>query len=171
MKTAAQILRRSVLVVAIAAGVWGCSKEAAEPAVSALAPVTAVDTTAPTLTVTQEVSGPYVPGTTLIVKTTLNYTGTEPVTALALQTKLPQAWQYGGIRGELKPAIDPPKGTAGEATQIWIQIPAFPATVEYALDVPDWTEGTHTLTARAIYRTLGDELKSPVHELSVGGPK
>ena len=171
MKTLARILGRSALSATIAAGVWGCSKPAPEPPLStpltAAAPSSAADAQAPGLTVTQEISGPYVPGATLRVKTTMTYTGADPVTALALQTTLPQAWRYGGTSGELKPAIDPPKGATGQATLIWIQIPTFPATVEYTLDVPEWTEGTHKLSAQAIYRSLGGELQSPIHEVAV----
>lgn len=104
----------------------------------------------------------YKPGTANTIQITMNYTGTEPVTALALQTTLPQGWTYAGIRGALKPAIDPPAGTTSKLTLIWIQIPTFPATVEFAVEVPDWAEGTYTLSHQAIYRTLGGELQSPV---------
>lgn len=121
-------------------------------------------------TVTQEIVRHYTPGAPVTVKATMNYTGTEPVTALALQTELPPAWVYGGIQGDLKPAIDPPAGTTGTLTLIWIQIPAFPATVEYTLNVPDWAEGTYTLSAHALYRTLGGELHSPVDEVPTSGP-
>lgn len=104
----------------------------------------------------------YTPGTANTIQVRMNYTGSEPVTALALQTTLPQGWTYAGIRGTLKPAIDPPAGTTNELTLIWIQIPEFPATVEFALEVPEWAEGTYTLSHRAIYRTLGGELQSPL---------
>lgn len=109
----------------------------------------------------------YKPGTANTVQVTMSYSGTEPVTALALQTVLPQGWTYAGIRGTLKPAIDPPAGTTNELTLIWIQIPAFPATVEFALDVPEWAEGTYTLSHQAIYRTLGGELRSPVETIDL----
>ena len=168
MKTTARILGRLALSATMAAGIWGCSKPTSEaplPALNSAVTGAATNAEIPSFTVTQEISGPYKPGTTVTVKTTMNYSGAEPVTALALQTTLPQAWRYGGTSGDLKPAIDPQKGTTGLATLIWIQIPTFPATVEYTLEVPDWTEGTHALTCKAIYRTLGDELQSPVHEL------
>lgn len=174
MKTAARFLGRLALSATLAIGFWGCSKPTSEaplPAPQSAATGTAKIAETPAFTVTQETSGPYTPGATVTVKTTMNYTGTEPVTALALQTKLPQAWRYGGTSGDLKPAIDPQEGTTGLATLIWIQIPTFPATVTYTLDVPDWTEGTHTLSCKAIYRTLGDELTSPIHELPLTGEK
>lgn len=171
MKTLTRILGRSALAVTMASGIWGCSKQAPEPpqpaSETAAAPSSAADAQAPGLTVTQEINGPYAPGATLRVRTTMTYTGADPVTALALQTTLPQAWRYGGTSGELKPAIDPPKGATGQVTLIWIQIPSFPATVEYTLDVPEWTEGTHKLSTQAIYRSLGGELQSPLHEVAV----
>lgn len=164
-----QVFGALALVLALAP--IGCSKgepvPAADPREASEPAAPEVDAPASPFTVTHEVSPHYTPGAPLTVKTTMNYTGAEPVTALALQVTLPQAWTYGGIKGELKPAIDPPAGTTAQLTLIWIQIPAFPATIEYTLDVPDWTEGTHTLSTQAIYRTLGGELQSPVHEVAL----
>ena len=159
------------LALVLACAPLGCSnQEPASPTTPAETSATAVTEAeaAPSpFTVTYEVSPHYTPGARLTIKTTMNYTGTEPVTALALQAALPQAWTYGGISGALKPAIDPPEGTTGTLTLIWIQIPSFPATIEYTLDVPEWTEGTHTLSTQAVYRTLGGELKSPTHNVSI----
>lgn len=143
---------------------WGCSHPADKPVEGKPTGQAKSETPAGPFTVTQAIGDHYTPGGPITVKATMNYTGTEPVTALALQTKLPPAWTYGGIGGTLKPAIDPPVGTTDELTQIWIQIPSFPATVEYTLKVADWSEGTCTVTAQAIYRTLGGELKSSADE-------
>lgn len=160
-----------LLVLVLTLAPVGCSKEApvrpADPNGVTASPSAEPDATPSPFTVSHEVSPHYTPGAPLTVKTTMSYTGTEPVTALALQTALPPAWTYGGIRGDLKPAIDPPVGTTGALTLIWIQIPTFPATIEYTLDVPDWTEGTHTLSTQAIYRTLGEELNSPPHDVAM----
>lgn len=156
------------LALALASAPIGCSKSEPVPTAEPKETPSAVaEAPASPFTVTQEVLSHYTPGTPLTVKTTMNYTGTEPVTALALQSTLPQAWTYGGIKGELKPAIDPPAGTTGQLTLIWIQIPAFPAIIEYTVDVPDWAEGTYSLSSQAIYRTLGGELQSPVHEVAM----
>jgi len=166
-----RLLATGVLTFLLALAPIGCSKEApgtaAEPEASPATATTGPEATASPFMVTIEASPSFTPGKPLTVKTTMNYTGAEPVTALAIQTTLPQAWTYGGIRGDIKPAIDPPVGTAGQLTLIWIQIPSFPATIEYTLDVPEWTEGTHKLSTQAIYRTLGDELQSPIHEVAV----
>jgi hypothetical protein len=171
MRSLWKLLVLGALVLVLGGAPSGCSKDeavpAAEPTEQPAPAATEADAPDSPFTVTHEVSPNYTPGAALTVKTTMHYKGTEPVTALAIQTTLPQAWTYGGVQGELRPAIDPPAGTTGQVTLIWIQIPAFPATIEYTLAVPDWTEGTHTLTTQAIYRTLGDELKSPAHEVSM----
>jgi hypothetical protein len=170
-----RLLAPGVLTFLLALALIGCSKEAprpaAKPEASPATGTTGAEATASPFTVTIEAIPSYTPGKSLAVKTTMNYTGAEPVTALAIQTTLPQAWTYGGIRGDIKPAIDPPAGTAGQLTLIWIQIPSFPATIEYTLDVPEWTEGTHKLSTQAIYRTLGGELQSPIHEVAVSQEK
>ncbi len=166
-----KLLAPGVLAFLLALAPIGCSKEAPEPAketeASPATATTGAEATASPFTVAIETISSFTPGKPLTVKTTMNYTGAEPVTALAIQTTLPQAWTYGGIRGDIKPAIEPPAGTAGQLTLIWIQIPSFPATIKYTLDVPEWTEGTHKLSTQAIYRTLGDELQSPIHEVAV----
>lgn len=157
-----------VLIAALLLAVCpGCSNPTETAVVGTVEEKAPSEAPANPFTVTQEISEHYSPGGSVTVKATMNYTGKEPVTALALQTALPPAWTYGGIGGTLKPAIDPPVGTTGELTLIWINIPSFPATVEYTLKVADWSEGTCTLSARAIYRTLGGELKSPANEVSL----
>lgn len=160
----------AIVTLLTAPGCSGPEKEPSDGATTVPEPVKANENPVEPFTVTQEIVRRYTPGTPVTVRATMNYTGTEPVTALALQTELPPAWLYGGVQGDLKPAIDPPAGTTGTLTLIWIQIPAFPATVEYTLDVPDWAEGTYTLSAHALYRTLGGELHSPVNEVSTLGP-
>src|SRR5690606_14180981 len=51
------------------------------------------------LSIRQEIAPNYTPGEPLTVKATMNYTGSDPVTALALRTTLPAGWQYAGIQG------------------------------------------------------------------------
>lgn len=173
METLSKHIGRGALAIMLLLAPWGCSKQEPEPTgdTPEVPAAAAKGSEEAPFTVSQETSGHYAPGAPLAVKTTMNYTGTEPVTALALQVALPQAWRYGGIGGELKPAIDPPAGTTGQLTLIWIQIPKFPAAVEFTLDVPDWAEGTYTLSAQAIYRTLGGELKSPANDVPISHSK
>lgn len=104
----------------------------------------------------------YVPGEDKTVAVTLDYHGEEPVTALAVELLLPEAWQYGGVSGELRPAIEPPAGARDTLTFVWIKTPTFPATFECVLDTPAEPAGPVSLSAQAIYRGLGGELQSPV---------
>lgn len=117
-------------------------------------------------TVSQQIDPAYVPGAANRVVVTMDYTGGDPVTALALQTEVPAGWQYAGITGYLHPAIEPPAGTRDVLTMVWIKIPAFPATLEYELDVPETAAGACRLSAHVVYRTLGGELHSPENEVT-----
>lgn len=113
-------------------------------------------------TVSQTVPEHYEPGKANAVSFTMAYGGSDPVTALAIQVKLPLGWQFGAIQGDTKPAVVPKEGATDTVTMVWIQPPAFPAEVAYTVEVPDWAEGTYALEATAIYRALGGELRSPV---------
>ncbi|MCF6285828.1 MAG: hypothetical protein L3K26_11610 [Candidatus Hydrogenedentes bacterium] len=117
-------------------------------------------------TVTQVFGPHYAPGMENKVPVTMNYGGSEPVTALALQIKLPLGWQFGGLQDGAKPAIIPETGATDTITMVWVQAPDFPATLTYTVRVPDWAEGTHTVEAQALYRSLGGERQSPVSRVT-----
>lgn len=106
----------------------------------------------------------YRPGEAMPVSVAMEYTGQEPVTALALRLALPPGWQFAGVSGDLRPAIEPPAGTRDELTFVWIQIPAFPALFECMLDTPAGAPGPVSISAQAIYRGLAGEMQSPVVE-------
>ncbi|MBX3176871.1 MAG: hypothetical protein KF886_05910 [Candidatus Hydrogenedentes bacterium] len=109
----------------------------------------------------------YSPGKTLTVTVTMAYSGAEPVTALALETALPPGWQYAGVAGELRPSVEPPAGMRRELTFVWINVPEFPATFEFALDAPDTATDPAPLVTRARYRGLGSEKQSNSDTLHV----
>jgi hypothetical protein len=168
------VSRRLLLaLLLLGAGVSGCGPEAADtpaPADPAPAPGDAPDAPDPRVqtafSLTQ--SAPeYVPGETVTVSVTMDYSGDDPVTALGIRVEIPAGWQYAGVVGELRPAVEPPAGTRGELTFVWIQVPGFPATLEYELDVPEDATGTCTVTAQAIYRALAGELHSPAVTLTL----
>jgi len=104
----------------------------------------------------------YRPGEAMPVSVAMEYTGQEPVTALALRLALPPGWQFAGVSGELRPAIEPPAGTRDELTFVWIKIPAFPAVFECMLDTPTEAPGPVSISAQGIYRGLAGEMQSPV---------
>ena len=103
----------------------------------------------------------YVPGEPKAIVAALDYGGSEPVTALALRVVAPEGWQYAGVSGVLRPAIEPPAGARGELTFVWIEVPNFPATFECMLDTPEHATGPAKVTTQAVYRGLGGELSSP----------
>lgn len=115
--------------------------------------------------VTQTLPNPYRPGEANTASFTMDYRGSEPVTALALQVKLPVAWQFVALTEGDKPAIVPKAESSDQLTFVWITAPEFPATLTYTLSVPEWAEGTYALEAQAIYRCLGGELHSKPHRV------
>ncbi len=115
--------------------------------------------------VTQTLANPYRPGEANTATLTMDYQGSDPVTALALQVKLPVAWQFVALTDGEKPAIVPKAETSDQLTFVWITAPAFPATLTYTLSIPEWAEGTYALEAQAIYRCLEGELQSPKHRI------
>ena len=112
--------------------------------------------------VTLSMADTYAPGEDQTTLVTMDYKGSEPVTALALQLKLPTGWQFKALVDGPKPAIEPKPGATDTLTLVWITAPAFPATLTCSVAVPAWAEGTFTLEAQAIYRTFGGELQSAV---------
>lgn len=117
--------------------------------------------------VEQAVVKTYEPGGLYHGVVTMDYTGEEPVTALAIRIRLPEGWQYAGVTGDLRPAVEPAAGAQDELTMVWIQIPEFPATLAYVLDVPESQAGPCVLSVDAVYRTLGGELHSPVDTVTL----
>ena len=70
--------------------------------------------------VTQTLASPYRPGETNTATLTMDYQGSEPVTALALQVNLPVAWQFVALTAGEKPAIVPKAETSDQLTFVWI---------------------------------------------------
>lgn len=120
---------------------------------------TAADT--PPFAVSFAMPDSYVPGASKALVVSMDYIGEDPVTALALRLVLPEGWQYGGVSGALRPAMEPAAGARGELTFVWIQVPAFPAEFECMVDTPAGDAGAVSLTAQAVYRRLGGEERSP----------
>lgn len=117
---------------------------------------------APPVEVARSVAaGGYTPGQPLEVSVTLSYTGTDPVTALALVETLPDGWTFDKVTGGAAPAVSPPAGKGGNVTFIWVQVPAFPATLTYTVNVPAADTGARTLAGKAAYRLTGGQIEGP----------
>ncbi len=167
--------RIAPLLLTLGALMAGCSQPAPVPAATPeVMPKPAAAPEAPRkdgpFTVTVEFGETYTPNEDNSIALTMAYEGTEPVTALALQLKLPLGWQFSALTDGPKPAIVPKAGATDMVTLVWIQSPEFPATLTCSIIVPDWAEGSLALEARTIYRTLGGELQSPWCKVTAKSP-
>lgn len=115
-----------------------------------------------TLTRTFPDGATYTPGQPVVVRLRLEYDGVGAVTALALRETQPLGWTFGGFRSGTtsQPPIAPAPGSAGTLEFAWITVPAFPVTLEYALQAPASATGAQNFTAVAIYRKGAGELQS-----------
>lgn len=106
-------------------------------------------------------AGGYTAGQPLEVTSTLTYAGTTPVSALAMVVTLPAGWTFDKVTGGATPAVAPPAGKTGNSTFIWIQVPTFPATVTYTVNVPAGESGARSFVGKAAYRTDGGQIEGP----------
>jgi hypothetical protein len=103
----------------------------------------------------------YTAGQPLQVSMTISYDGQTPVSALSVMETLPQGWTFGEWVSGPAPPVKPTAGRAGTLPFIWIQVPEFPAVIEYTVNVPDGEIGERQMSAEAVYRRTGGEEKSP----------
>ncbi len=107
--------------------------------------------------------GEYIAGSTVDVQVTFSYTGAGAVFALGLEEFIPEGWTFNSrISNSNNPAVTPDAGDDSPLTFAWLNIPSFPFTLTYRLNVPAGTTGKQELSGRAIYRTTGDEQQSPL---------
>lgn len=106
--------------------------------------------------------GSYTPGSTLIVRVTLEYFGADPVSTLGLEETIPSGWTFDGIVSGSAPQIQPSVGSSGTLSFAWISVPPFPIQFQYRLNVPSDATGTQKIIGQAQYRTTGDPLFSNV---------
>lgn len=117
---------------------------------------------APAVEVARSIAeGGYTAGQPLEVSVTLNYAGTDPVTALALVETLPEGWTFDKVTGGAAPAVAPPAGKTSPVTFIWVQVPEFPATLTYTVNVPATDTGARTIGGKAAFRTTGVQIEGP----------
>jgi len=109
----------------------------------------------------RSVEGGYTPAEPVEVTVNMQYTGAEPVLSLAVVEELPPGWAFGEVTGGDGPAIPPKQGQQGHVPFIWVQIPDFPASFTYTAVPPEGDSGKRTITGQVIYRTTGDEIRTP----------
>ncbi|MBI2424142.1 MAG: hypothetical protein HYV27_15025 [Candidatus Hydrogenedentes bacterium] len=98
----------------------------------------------------------FTPAEPVEVTLTVEYTGKEPIHALAVEEILPDGWSFLSTAGAHTPAIVPEEGAAGTLNFVWIQVPPMPLTFTYrALPAT-----AATIVGKAIYRRSGGEEQS-----------
>lgn len=102
----------------------------------------------------------FTPGDVVEVSVQMGYDGGEAVTAVGLQTIIPDGWKFDGLSGGATPTIAPDAGRTGVLEFAWIQPPPWPATFTYRLRVPETENAARELSTTAMYRTSGDQLTS-----------
>ncbi len=118
---------------------------------------------AQTLTATHS-AGSYTPGSNLTVTNQIVYTGQLSVVGMVVD--LPNGWTYNSKEGENMPPIG--KQNDAGAEFLWTITPASPIDFTYTVNVPEGITGQQEISARVIYRRLGDlEQVAPPNPLTI----
>lgn len=97
----------------------------------------------------------FLPGGTVEVTLTINYTGSLRLTALGGREFFPEGWTLAGFSGASH------LETAGGVEYFFATMPSFPRTITYQLTVPEGDFADHVITGSAIYRLNAGELSTP----------
>ncbi len=106
--------------------------------------------------------GVYQPGAPVDVTLTLTSEGDDPVRAMGVVEHLPDGWTFDSVVSGNRPDLSPPRGRDATLEFVWFNIPKFPTTFTYRLNVAPAVQGRHDITGEALYRTSGPELRSPM---------
>jgi hypothetical protein len=108
-------------------------------------------------------NGYFIPGTTsLTVTVSIELTSGDAgdLTAFGLEERWPAGFTFASASGACNPAVKPPVGTAGTLGFAYIEVPAFPCTFTYVMNVDgDPTFGD--VTGEPQYRTDGPQISGP----------
>lgn len=105
----------------------------------------------------------YDPGATVLVSATISSTLNEPVAALGLTETLPAGWSLNAVVDAVGAQTVPNAGAEGTINFAWINVPVFPATLQYSLNVPADATGSLDISGEVLYRTASSaELSSGV---------
>lgn len=106
--------------------------------------------------------GVYQPGAPVDVTLTLTSEGDDPVRAMGVVEHLPDGWTFDSVVSGDRPDLTPPRGRDATLEFVWFNIPKFPTTFTYRLNVAPAAQGRHDITGEALYRTSGPEFRSPM---------
>lgn len=113
------------------------------------------------ITIAQRTAAPvFKPGETVQVDVELGYSGAEAVSAVGLQTVLPDGWTFEAITGGAAPTVAPQQGRTGVLEFAWIEVPQWPAKFSYTVRVPESENASREIATTALYHTTGDLITS-----------
>ena len=98
-------------------------------------------------------NGTYAPGGTVVITTVINALRPESLSALGLAESIPTGWTLKEVLAAEGAQALPEAGATGTLEFAWVDLPAFPVTVTYVLNVPADAAGTVAILGQAVYRT------------------
>ena len=102
------------------------------------------------------VLGDYTPGGTVDIQVTLNYTGGNTVYALGLREFLPVGWTFNSYVSGTQPGVQDLDEATGVLEFAYFNIPTFPATFTYRVDVPGNATGVLPISGCGELRFISD---------------
>lgn len=132
------------------------------PADGALKP--AADEPGAKIAMTREIvnGGTYSSGGTVDVTVTIAKEGNKDIRAMGLVENLPAGWTYDSVVSGNPPDLLPTKGRTPTLEYAWFNIPSFPVTFTYRVQVAGSGDVPQEITGQALYRTDGPELRTEV---------
>ncbi len=94
------------------------------------------------------------------IEVTVEHPGACAVTAVAARFSLPPDWSFDSMLTP-GPAIPPVQGATGTIEFNYVFVPAFPFSFEFRLLAPAGLTGDAAISGAAVYRTDGNELRTP----------
>ncbi|MBI1317466.1 MAG: hypothetical protein GC168_00770 [Candidatus Hydrogenedens sp.] len=124
------------------------------------------------MVLTRSVEGFYDAGATLHI-TIVATKDTTQLLAFALRETLPEGVEFKEVESATfgqTPSIRPAPGDGGELQFAWINVPAFPFTMTYSVEVTGEVQESVDLTGQIEYRTTGGREFSEVTTTTLDGP-
>lgn len=124
------------------------------------------------LTVSHAGPAEYQPGQPVEITISIAASDDGSVTALGLVDVAPETWTFAGVRGITGdlPAVTPQPGSAGKVEFAWINMPQFPYTFAYTLQVPPDAAGDAIIQGQVEYRTNAGRQVTTPDFITIKGP-
>ena len=125
------------------------------------------------LAVTHAGPAEYQPGQVIEITVNISASSDGSVTALGLLGSAPDTWTFAGVRGITGdlPAVSPQPGSAGRIEFAWINMPQFPYSFAYTLQVPPDAAGQAVVQGQVEYRTNAGRQVTTPDFITIQGPE